>query len=195
MSDSAIGGRFDPSRRDAAAKADGLTAQCYTEYFDASLDDVYSVERAGDGDGSAEHGALKMLDFGGCDIVIDAAERFIHVEQRVRPSSATHEVDLSLCTDNGVGKPSKFDEWRGAYESGLGYIPDVIGFGVYDHVLGVFQQFAIINTESVVAAVVDGGLDGEEYATGDGRRALYLSMEDLREHAEVLAEWDGVVPQ
>ena len=186
--------RFDQSRKAAAGKADALAAECYCDYYGVEAADVYSVESLTDsehvvGEGYEVH---QVLDYAGLDAVVDCGDRKVDIAQRIRPASR-RQVDLSLRVETGVeGRTPELRKWQNAYED-HGFVPSVVAFGVHDYVIDVLQTFALIETESILDALADGSLSGERHETGDGTAALYLPLDELRAHANVLAEWEGVV--
>ena len=186
--------RFDQSRKAAAGKADALAAECYCDHYDVKHANVHSAESLPEAEHVVGdvHEFHQILDYGGTDAIVDCGDRHIYIAQRIRPASR-RQVDLSLRVETGVeGRTAELGKWQTAHEQG-GYIPCVVAFGVYDHVIEVLQTFALIETESILDALADGSLTGERRETGDGTAALYLTLEDLRAHANVLAEWEGVV--
>lgn len=194
MSADTSDGRFDEARKQAAGAADRLVHGALAEHYGVERSDVYSVESLKDDahDVEAGYDIAQVLDYGGCDVVVDCGDRHVHVAQRIRPSRPTR-VDLSLRTETGVdGRTAELEKWLNARNDG-GYFPTVIAFGVHDHVIECLQQLVLIDTASVLDALERETLVGETYPTGDGTEARYLAVADIREHADVLAEWEGLI--
>ncbi|MEF8815027.1 MAG: hypothetical protein V5A55_14625 [Halovenus sp.] len=194
MSDRSDNGRFQQARKDWATAADELASQCYADHWGVDPADCYAVESLIDDvhDVEAGYQTHQILDYGGCDRIVDAGHRHIHVAQRWRPVGGGD--DLSLRVDNGVpGRVAELQKWRIAYRD-RGYYPSVIAFGRYDGTLRAFPDLWLLGTEAILGALCDGGLTPPRHPTGDGTAAVYIPVEDLRDIGAVLAEFDGVGP-
>jgi len=184
--------RFQQSRKRWATQADRLADRCYCEFFNVGPADCYDLESLVDSvhDREAGYDTHQILDYGGCDRIIDCGTRHVHIAQRWRPVSGGD--DLSLRIDNGVdGRAAELTKWRTAHR-GRGYYPSVIAFGRYEGTLGAFKEFSLLDTATILDALAAGTINPPRHATGDGTEALYLSVETLREIGAVLATWDRV---
>ena len=193
MSEAADTPRFSQDRKRWATSADRLADRCYREHFDVGDADLYALEALVDAvhDRDAGYRTHQLLDYGGLDRLVDCGDRHVHIAQRWRPVAGGD--DLSLRTDNGVpGREAELRKWRTAHE-GRGYYPDVIAFGHYEGTLEAFRWFALLDTETVLAALSADRLDPPEHATGDGTAAVYVPVADLRRIGAVIREWERLI--
>lgn len=184
--------RFSQSRKDWATTADRMADRCYCDYWDVDRSDCYDLEALVNEvhDREAGYATHQILDYGGCDRIVDCGDRHVHVAQRWRPVSGGD--DLSLRIENGVaGRDAELTKWQTAHES-RGYVPSVIAFGYWESVLGVFSRFWLLDTRTVLDALRADELATERHPTGDGTAALYVPVKSLRESDAVLNEWRGV---
>jgi len=185
--------RFDQDRKDWATACDDLADQCYQEFWSVDKSDLYDPEGLVDDvhDRSEGYRCHQIIDYGGVDRIVDLGTRHVYVSQRFRPTHRIHR-DLSLRTDNGIdGRHPELHKWLCAYRK-RGFYPSVIAYGLFDDVLGVFSEFYLLDTTSVLRALDTEAMDGIEHDSGDGTAALYVSLDQLHEHDCIIACWDGV---
>ena len=186
---------FNQQRKESANVADAATVKCYIDHFGVSESDIYDVDALTSGRYDATHGydIHQILDYGGCDKIIDCGSRHVHVEQKVRP--VTSGEDLAVRTDNGSGEhTAKLPKWLNAHEH-RGYYPSMIGWGRYDHTIDVLAEFHLVDVATLLSALDRGRIHAPEHENtqdGDDTAARYISAAELDRVDAVVAQWEKV---
>lgn len=186
--------RFQQARKDWATALDDEADRYYREHFGVTEHCIYSFESCFDGEydvGDAER-SLQLLDFAGLDRLVDVnGNRIVPIAQRYRPVDGGH--DFSFRVTNGKGKDAEYDKCLNAFRNG-GFYPSVYAFGIADADESSFVEFHLLDTRRLLMAIETGELQGDgPYDSPDGQtKALYYSIEDLREAGCILNSWgDG----
>jgi hypothetical protein len=163
-----------------------LFEQRYREYFDLSDGAIYDIENAIDrayrSDAPLFRRLIQQVDYSGADKIIEGPTETIYVAERCRKADLEngYQRDPSLRKETRGESASEFDKWVTAYESGLGFFPGVMAFGVVGPSPGGprFDTFALISLRPWLEAIAEGRI---EHVGSNGTNAYYYPLNRLRE--------------
>jgi hypothetical protein len=162
-----------------------LFEQRYLEFFDLADGAIYDVENAIESayrsDAPLFERLIQQVDYSGADKILSTSRQPIYIAERARKQDLEngYRRDPSLRTETPGTWPSEFDKWLTAYESGLGFYPGVMAFGVVGPSPGGprFDTFAMIAMRPWLRAIAE---DRIEHVGSNGTNAYYYPLDRLR---------------
>ena len=183
------GSAFSQQRKEWTALAAPLFRERYKEFFgvdSAAIHDVEgAIEATYDADAPIDRRIIQMVDYSGADKIISAPEQLIYVTERARRQQydAPYTIDPSIRYSVPGEHPSEYDKWLRAYESGLGFYPGVMSFGVVGPGAGGprFDTFALIAMKPLLEALLSGDVShSAPKQVGGGVSVVFLPLAELR---------------
>jgi hypothetical protein len=155
-------------------------------FFDLADGAIYDIENAIDrayrSDAPLFRQLIQQVDYSGADKILSTSRQPIYVAERARKVDLEngYRRDPSLRTETRGPWPSEFDKWVTAYESGLGFYPGVMAFGVVGPSPGgpQFSTFALLALRPWFEAIAEDRIDS---VGSSGTNALYYPIDRLRE--------------
>jgi len=179
---------FNQQRKEWTTKAAPLFREQYREYFGVDSEAIHDVESAiataYDADAVPFRRLAQMVDYSGADKIIDDVDAPIYVAERCRKQSlAGYTVDPSIRYRVPGDHPSEYEKWIEAYDSGLGFYPGVMAFGVVGPGAGGprFDTFALIKMQPLLGALLSGDVShSAPKPVGGGVSVVFLPLAELR---------------
>ena len=180
---------FSQQRKEWTTLAGPLFRAKYREYFGVDDEKVHDVEgaiqAAYDRDAPAFRQLAQVVDYSGADKIVDAPGKLIYVTERARRQQydAPFTIDPSIRYDVPGDHPSEYEKWIEAYDSGLGFYPGVMAFGVVGPGAGgpIFDTFALIKMKPLLGALLEGDVShSAPKSVGGGVEVVFLPLAELR---------------
>lgn len=177
--------QYKQSRKAWTEKATPLFNARYRDYFDLADGAIYDIENAIDrayrSDAPLFRQLIQQVDYSGADKIIEGPTETVYVAERARKVDLEngYRRDPSLRKETRGTSASEFDKWVTAYESGLGFFPGVMAFGVVGPSPGgpAFDTFALIALRPWLEAIAKDRIDS---VGSSGTNALYYPLNRLR---------------
>lgn len=173
-----------------ALDLDDIAEDYYREYWD-DITDIVDVEGEHDVEDmrKIDLGIEHVLDLFGADklVVVDGQRpRVVILAQRFRPFDSGDDFSLRIKT---WGHASEYEKYVNGIQN-QGAYPNVYAFGNANEDGDGFENFYLIDFQFFLQLTETNKLRGRSYDTGDGTKARYYKIEDLKRKGCVLESWE-----
>jgi hypothetical protein len=188
MGDVQAGGGRDARDSWAMKMQQRYAVPVYHEYWDIDDTDIVEVDKRAE-----REKAARVFDTdGGTDKAVTPSTGMRHVAQRFRTRAQSdtgyvYETDFSIRSHTYSSQDTEYDKLMNAWRHD-GNVPSIYTFGITnafqrtDALESGFKDFYFIDLRGFLDAVDSGRLDAvSAHGNGDGSRALYFSVDSLRE--------------
>lgn len=171
----------------------------YKEYWSLSDEEITEVDIHAE----TEHAALEM-DMSGIDKIVKPLTGVRHIAQRFRTLSEIKggrvvDPDFSIRTSTYGDEDTEYDKLMNAHRNG-GQVPKVYTFGIgaavskSDCLESGFKDFYFLKLPRFLKLVDHGKVKAcQSHPNGDGTKALYFEIQDLRDNRIIQNEISGSV--